>query len=61
MERILVELLVVLLVAGAIFAVVRLVAGGLGLPGWVVQATGIVLAVVLIIWLIRLLPLAGIG
>lgn len=56
MEHVLIELLIAVLVCAGIFLIVRLAAGGLGLPGWVVQATGIVLVIILLVWLIRLLP-----
>jgi hypothetical protein len=56
MESILIELLVVLLVAGAIFMIARLAVPALGLPPVIVSIVGIVVTVVVIIWLVRLLP-----
>jgi len=55
MEGLLLQLLIGIVVFGAIFAVVQLVLPHIGLPDWAVAAVRIVLACIFLIWLIYLL------
>ena len=55
MEPILVQLIVGIIVFGALFAVLVLVLPQLGLPLWVTQAVRIILAAIFLIWIIYLL------
>lgn len=55
MISLLINLLIVLLVAGVIFWVVRLIVPAFGLPAVIVQVAGVIIALVVIIYLLQLL------
>ena len=55
MIPLLVNLLIVLLVAGVIFWVVKLLVPAFGLPPVIVQVAGVIIAVLVIVYLLQLL------
>lgn len=55
----LISLIILLVVAGAAYAIVRLLVGAFGLPPVIVQVAGILIAVVVVVYLLQLLP--GLG
>lgn len=58
-ESLLLHLLIGIIVFGAVFAVIKLILPGIGLPAWAVQAALIVASCIFLVWLIYLLvPLA---